>query len=168
MHCEIATAADTSLLQFASNGKVEMKVGYAPLGPAFETPLFKAMETRVKSNPVLKKPLEFARTSSRELGAWCADQVWRFCFEEEEIKKLMAKTERRYHAKKITQPLSILEEQKAQIKVRRLRSRCSSRSEESIFDRIRIGDRPYPEHHECDSGDAKSQANTEIRRLATF
>ena len=129
MHCEIATAADTSLLQFASDPTKEKMLRYAALGPAFETPLFKDMETRLKSNPVFKKPLEFARNASRELGAWCADQVWRFCFEEEEAKKLMAKTERRYHAKKITQPLAVLEVQKAQIKVRRLLSCCSPRSE---------------------------------------
>lgn len=121
LYCEIATAADMSLLQYTINSKQEQMLPYDQLGPAFETPLFKEMNARFKANRVLSKPLMFAREATRELGAWCSDQVWPFCLTEEETKKLQAKTERRYHAKKIldpssqADPLSVLEEQKTQL-----------------------------------------------------
>jgi endoribonuclease Dicer len=116
LHCEIATAADTSLLRYSISPNQEYIRIYAPLKSPFETDLLKLMEAKFKSNCVLKKPLNFARAATRELGAWCADEIWRFCLSEEETKKLMAKTERKYHAKKIPGPLHLLEEHKAQLK----------------------------------------------------
>lgn len=115
MHCEIATAADSSLLQYTIHSKQEQYAQYAPLGPPVETALFQQMHKRFKANRVLSKPLTFAKESTRELGVWCSDQVWRFCLTEDETKKLQAKTERRYHAKKIQDPLAVLEEHKAQL-----------------------------------------------------
>jgi len=115
MHCEITTAADLSLLQYTIKSQQEQLAHYAPLGPAFETPLFKQMNERFKTNPVLSKALNFAREATRELGAWCSDQVWLFCLAEYEIKKRQAKTERQYHMKKIQGPLAVLEKHKMQL-----------------------------------------------------
>jgi endoribonuclease Dicer len=115
MHCEIATAADLSLLQYTILSKQEQIAMYAPLSPPVETALFRQMAQKLETNRVLSKPLIFAREASRELGVWCSDQVWPFCLTEEETKKLQAKTERRYHSKKVPEPLCVLEEQKAQL-----------------------------------------------------
>jgi endoribonuclease Dicer len=49
------------------------------------------------------------------LGAWCADEVWAFCLGEGEVKKLLAKTERQYHARKIQDPSEVLEKHKSQL-----------------------------------------------------
>lgn len=115
LHSQIVTTADPTLMQYRINDKQEMLVKYDVLGIKFETPLFKEMYSRFKKNPVLAKPMTFALEATRQLGAWCADQVWPFCLSEEETAKLQAKTERRYHAKKIQEPLEILEERKAKI-----------------------------------------------------
>ena len=116
LHCEISTAADTSLLQYTVASKQEHIVKYAPLGPRFETPLYSEMQARFKFNSVLNKPTLFSYETSRDLGAWCSDQVWDFCMGEEETKRLLAKTERKYHAAKVLEPLTMLEEQKSQLR----------------------------------------------------
>ena len=73
------------------------------------------MYARFKSNSVLNKPLLYAYDASRELGSWCSDQIWPFCLTEEETKKLQAKTERRYHARKVQESLAVLEKNKEQL-----------------------------------------------------
>jgi endoribonuclease Dicer len=112
LHCQIATAADSSLLQYTVTSKQEQLAKYAALGPKFETPLYKEMYARFKSNAVLNKPLLYAIEASRELGSWCSDHIWPFVLNEEETKKLQAKTERKYHAKKVREPLEVLEKNK--------------------------------------------------------
>jgi endoribonuclease Dicer len=116
LHAQIATTADPSFMQYRSNDLLEKAVPYQVLGPKFETALFSQMRERFKANLVLAKPLVFALQATRELGTWCADQVWPFCLTEEETQKLQAKTERRYHAKKIQEPLEILEARKVQLR----------------------------------------------------
>ncbi|KAL3420341.1 RNase3 domain protein [Phlyctema vagabunda] len=115
LHCEIATAADTSLLQYSARTQMEQLAKYDVLGPRFETDLYKEMKARFSSVKVFNKPLTFAYEATRELGAWCADQVWPFCLSEEEVPKLLAKTEHHYHARKVAEPLELLEERKKQI-----------------------------------------------------
>jgi endoribonuclease Dicer len=115
LHSEIATTADASLLEFTNTGLEEKVVKYATLGPEFDTPLLQQMMDKLKTNKVFKKPLTFARQATKELGAWCADQVWLFCLNDEEMKKLQASNEREYHAKKVAPPLEVLEKSRTQL-----------------------------------------------------
>jgi endoribonuclease Dicer len=115
LNCEIATTADASLREFTNIGLEEMVAKYATLGPEFETPLLHQMMEKLKNNKVFRKPLRFAREATKELGSWCADQVWSFCLSEDEIKKLQASTERHFHAKKVEDPLEILEKHRVQL-----------------------------------------------------
>jgi endoribonuclease Dicer len=115
LHAQIITTTDPTLSQYRINDKQELLVKYDVLGIKYETSLYKEMFSRFKNNHVLVKPLVFANEATRELGAWCADQVWPFCLSDEETANLQAKTERRYHAKKIQEPLHILEERKTKI-----------------------------------------------------
>lgn len=115
LHSQIASTADPSLMQYRINDKQEHLAKYQQLGTKFETPLYAEMREKFKTNPVLSKPLIFASKATRELGAWCADQVWPFCLSPDETQKLQAKTERRYHAKKIQDPLEVLERHKFQL-----------------------------------------------------
>ncbi|RDL30338.1 Uncharacterized protein BP5553_10216 [Venustampulla echinocandica] len=116
LHCEIATAADPSVFQYSLTSKQEHLAKYHGLGPRFQTPLYKDMHARLKSNPVLRKPLLFAHEASRELGAWCADQMWQFCMAEEEVKKLLAKTESRFLKKAVSDPIALLEQNKSDLR----------------------------------------------------
>ncbi|KAK6586892.1 hypothetical protein PZA11_000182 [Diplocarpon coronariae] len=115
LHSQICTASDPALVSQTITAKQELSASYAPLGPRFQTPLYAQMHEKFKDNSVLRKPLIFALEATSTLGSWCADQVWPFCLGEEESKKLQAKTERKYHAKKIQEPLAVLEKHKAQI-----------------------------------------------------
>jgi endoribonuclease Dicer len=116
LHSQIATAADSSLLQYTITSKQEHLAKYATLGPKFETPLYKEIYARFKSNSILNKPLLYAYEASRELGSWCSDHIWPLCLTEEETKKLQAKTERQYHARKVQEPLAVLEKSKGQLR----------------------------------------------------
>lgn len=115
LHSEIATAEDTSLVQNTATTTSELTARYAHLGPRVETPLYKQMRVRFQTNSVLSKPLDYSYEATRELGTWCADQIWPFCMGEEETKKLLAQTERKYHAKKVPEPLAVLEKRKSQL-----------------------------------------------------
>jgi endoribonuclease Dicer len=116
LHSEIATAADSSLLQYAITSKAEQLATYGTLRPSFMTPLHQQMRQRFKGNAILRKPLEYSyQIASRELGSWCADQIFKFCLAGEESNILLAKTERQYLAKKVPGPMAILEQQKSQL-----------------------------------------------------
>ncbi|RDW69817.1 putative dicer-like protein 1 [Coleophoma cylindrospora] len=116
LHCEITTAADTSLLQYSVKSHVEQLAKYAPLGPRFETKLFNQMVARFKTSWLFQKPLRYSYEMTSDLGSWCADQVWPFCLSEEDIPKLLSKTERLYHAKRVVEPIEELEARKEQIR----------------------------------------------------
>jgi endoribonuclease Dicer len=109
LHCEIATTSDASLQEFKGTGLEEKMAKYDTLGPECETPLLHQLMEKLKTNKLFKKPLTFTREATKELGSWCADQVWSFCLNDEEIKKLQASTERQYHAKNIAPALEVLE-----------------------------------------------------------
>ncbi|TVY25861.1 Dicer-like protein [Lachnellula hyalina] len=116
LHAEIATAADTSLSQYAATSKLEQLATYGLLGSSFMTPLYDKMRQRFKGNAILRKPLEYSyKIASRELGSWCADHIFKFCLAGEESNRLLGKTERQYHAKKVPGPIAILEQQKSQL-----------------------------------------------------
>lgn len=118
LHCEIATAEDPSLGGYKLSSQQEQSARYATLGSEYETPLCKQMLERI-NNPIFRKPLLFARSATRELGSWCADQVWPFCLSEDETKRLLAKTEYNYHKSmnksNVQAPLAILEKHKAML-----------------------------------------------------
>jgi endoribonuclease Dicer len=115
LNSEIATAKDGTLAGYTISSKQEQLAKYATLGPRFETPLYQMMYENFKLNPVFKKPLLYSHQASRDLGAWCSDQVWNFCLTEDEAKKLLAHTEQQYHARKATEALEVLEKRKLQI-----------------------------------------------------
>ncbi|QSZ34569.1 hypothetical protein DSL72_006163 [Monilinia vaccinii-corymbosi] len=115
LHSQIATAVDPSLMQYSIKGKPETIVYYDPLGPKFNTPLYLQMLPLLKGNPVFRKPFVFGEEASRTLGSWCVDQIWTFCLQEEESKKLQAKTEQAHHKRRAPEPLEVLEKRKEQI-----------------------------------------------------
>lgn len=115
LHSQIATAANPSLMKYSNKNKPETIAYYDPLGPKFDTPLYLQIFPLLKDNAVFRKPFAFGKDASRTLGSWCVDQVLKFCLEEEESKKLQAKTEQAHHKKRIPEPLEILEKRKEQL-----------------------------------------------------
>ncbi|EDN98888.1 hypothetical protein SS1G_13747 [Sclerotinia sclerotiorum 1980 UF-70] len=115
LHSQICTAVDPSLMQYSIKGKPETIAFYDCLGPRFHTPLYLKMLPLLEENPIFQKPFIFGKEASRTLGSWCADQIWTFCLQEEESKKLQAKTEQAHHSKKVPEPLEVLEERKEQL-----------------------------------------------------
>ncbi|KAF7911515.1 uncharacterized protein EAE98_011985 [Botrytis deweyae] len=115
LHSQICTAEDPSLLQYSIKGKPETIAYYDPLGPKFNTPLYLQMLPLLKDNPIFRKPFVFGTEASRTLGSWCVDQIWTFCLQEEESKKLQAKTEQAHHKKRVPEPLDVLEKRKEQL-----------------------------------------------------
>lgn len=115
LNCQIATASDLSLLQYADNQMLEQFDVYAPLGPQFETPLFKEMKEKLDNNEVFIKILRYAKEASSELGMWCADRLWLTSLSEEEMRKLEAKTERKFVAQKGVKPIEDFERQILQL-----------------------------------------------------
>ncbi|KAB8298252.1 hypothetical protein EYC80_001985 [Monilinia laxa] len=115
LHSQIATAVDPSLMQYSIKGKPETIAYYDSLGPRFDTPLCLQMLPLLKDNPVFRKPFIFVKDASRTLGSWCVDQIWTFCLQEEESKKLQAKTEQAHHKRRVPEPLEVLEKRKEQI-----------------------------------------------------
>lgn len=114
LHAEICTTADPDLMRYTVSSSQEQIAKYEALKPKFQTSLYMAMHKRFESNRVMQKPLRYALNATRELGAWCSDQVWPFCLSQEEVKKLQAKTESHYHARSVQGPIAVLEAEKAQ------------------------------------------------------
>jgi len=116
LHSQIITAADGTLGGHKVTSKQEQLARYKALPPPFKTALYEQMHSRFNSNSILRKPLHFAFEASRDLGAWCSDQVWPSCLDDEESKKLLSRTEKHYHGRRIPEPLHVLESRKAQLK----------------------------------------------------
>lgn len=114
LHCRIATASDPAVMQYMNRSKQEQIADYAPLRVPFKTSLYLQMELQFKDVAVLKKPMEYAKHASSELGSWCADQMWSTCMREE-AEELIAKTERKFHTGRIA-TVEVSEAQKALIR----------------------------------------------------
>jgi endoribonuclease Dicer len=115
LHCQIATAKDTSLLQYGTNSKEEKITTYLPLREPYETPLYQQLKLRFAKMAIFSKALAFAKLATSELGPWCADQLWTFCLSEEEDRKLESKMERKFRARKVAEPIEVLDAQLAQL-----------------------------------------------------
>lgn len=96
LDCKIVTSRNAGRLQSITynDGRSEQIGTYSPLVSKFKTELYHQMHRCFSQNRIMKKPLRFSYEASRELGAWCSDQVWAFCLTDDESKKLLARGER--------------------------------------------------------------------------
>ncbi|KAK1778627.1 hypothetical protein QBC45DRAFT_161003 [Copromyces sp. CBS 386.78] len=95
LHSQIATAADPASLQHTiCKPKTESLVEYARGRPDSETVLNKQLRELVGGQELFKKPLNFTTSAASKLGTWCADRYWQLFFQQEDIVKLEARTER--------------------------------------------------------------------------
>lgn len=95
LHSQIATTADPQALQTTvSKPKKEVLATYSHLVQPPETGLTAKLRALVGSNKHLSKAFAFSKYASRELGTWFVDRNWQLLFQEDELFKLEAKTEK--------------------------------------------------------------------------
>lgn len=95
LHSQIATTADPRALQTTvSKPKKEVLATYSHLIQPPETGLTAKLRAAVGSNKYLEKAFTFSNYASRELGIWFVDRNWQLLFQEVELPKLEAKTEK--------------------------------------------------------------------------
>lgn len=95
LHSQIATTADPRALQTTvSKPKKEVLATYSHLIQPPETGLTAKLRAAVGSNKYLAKAFAFSNFASRELGTWFVDRNWQLLFQENELLKLEAKTEK--------------------------------------------------------------------------
>lgn len=95
LHSQIATTADPKALQTTvSKPKKEVMATYSHLIQPPETGLTAKLRVAVGSNKYLSKAFAFSAFASRELGTWFADRNWQLLFQEDDLFKLEAKTEK--------------------------------------------------------------------------
>lgn len=110
LHSQIATTSNLSLLQESVHRPKEQIAAFDQLLEPYETPLYKLMNENFGYLEILDKPFVSALAASSELGSWCADQIWRFTFTEDDTRKLESKMERDFLAKKPqVEPLGVLD-----------------------------------------------------------
>lgn len=95
LHSVIATTADPSALQATvAKPKKELQAKYPHLIQPPETALTAKLRVAVGSNKYLEKAFAFSKYAARELGTWFVDRQWQLLFQDNEIHKLEAKTEK--------------------------------------------------------------------------
>ena len=116
LHSQIATASDLSLLQSCITKPQEQLAIYERLQHPYDTPLSRHMRDNFGDIYDLPKVSENAREATRELGDWCADQLWAFALADSEARKIERRTESRFHASKQNRPIHMLDTQLSRIR----------------------------------------------------
>ncbi|KIY01741.1 uncharacterized protein Z520_01879 [Fonsecaea multimorphosa CBS 102226] len=79
LQSKIVTTNDLSVFDFAPRAK-DVRWIYPPLEAEFETPLYSQLKPLCGSFQEFEPYFRFARTASRQLGAWAADRLWQYAF----------------------------------------------------------------------------------------
>ena len=110
LHCQIATAADLSLLRRSVSRPKENILTYTKPARPYLTPLGSQMKARFGDIQVLRKLFQATWEQSSRLGTWCADHLWLLAFcDEEEQRKLARKTETNFHQGNNDRPIAELD-----------------------------------------------------------
>ena len=96
LDCQIATAADLSLLRMSVSRPKERVVTFDRLRASYLTPLCARLKEIFGDLESVQRVLAFSMSATSELGEWCADHIWRLALKEEEARKIERKTERLY------------------------------------------------------------------------
>lgn len=116
LDCQIATAADLSLLRMSISRPKESAVTYEKLRPPYLTPLCERLKATFGDLESVRKVVAFALEATSELGEWCADHVWHLALKDEEARKIERKTERLHYAAREARSTSELDAELEQIR----------------------------------------------------
>jgi endoribonuclease Dicer len=111
LHCQIATAADPSLMKYGAGSIQQQVLQYGLLSAPFETELYRQMKAKLGENVVFKRLLMYSKEASSDLGSWCADHVWQITLKAGELQRLESKTERKLAGQKVVDSLDVFEAQ---------------------------------------------------------
>ena len=116
LDCQIATAADLSLLRMSISRPNESIAKYERLQPPYLTPLCERLKATFGDLEPIRKVFAFAQEATSELGEWCADHVWHLSLKDEEARKIERKTERLHNAAREARSTSELDAELEQIR----------------------------------------------------
>ena len=116
LDCQIATAADLSLLRMSVSRPSESIMDYDPLPHPYMTPLCAQMESRYGDLESFARFIRWATQATADLGEWCADQIWSFGLAEEEAHKLERKVEKAFLSDKVSRPVDVLDAELSRIR----------------------------------------------------
>lgn len=109
LDCQIATAADMSLVRNSASRPKESIVQYERLRAPYLTPLTAQLKEMFGDLEAVRKTLAFAIDATSQLGEWCADHVWFLALKDEEAVKIERTTERLFMAERDVRPVEQLD-----------------------------------------------------------
>lgn len=116
LDCQIATAADLSLVRMSISRPEEKVAKYPRLQALYTTPLCAQLKKTFGDLQAVKRVATFAQEATSELGEWCADHVWELVLAEAEALKIERTTERLFLAEKDARPVEVLNADLARIR----------------------------------------------------
>ncbi|MCJ1312001.1 Dicer-like protein 1 [Agyrium rufum] len=111
LHSKIATAANLTVLQSATNRPKEQVILYDRIPCTDKTKLYEELKSRYEDVECFKKLFLAAEYTSRDLGDWCADKLWSFALVMEQGNVMERKLERKWSARKEARPVQELDQQ---------------------------------------------------------
>ena len=109
LDCQIATAADMSMVRNSVSRPNETVVTYERPGAPYFTPLSATLNKVFGDLEATRRLLAFAKDASSQLGEWCSDHVWYMALKDEEAHKIVRMTERLFMAARVAQPVKQLD-----------------------------------------------------------
>lgn len=109
LDCQIATAADMSMVRNAVSRPNETVALYERPGAPYLTPLSARLKDIFGDLEAVRKVLAFAMDASSQLGEWCSDHVLYMALKDEEAHKIRRTTERHFTAARDSRPVKQLD-----------------------------------------------------------
>ena len=109
LDCQIATAADMSMVRHSVSRPNETVVSYERPGAPYLTPLSARLKEIFGHLEATRKFLAFAKDASSQLGEWCSDHILYMALKDEEAHKLRRTTERLFMAERVARPVKQLD-----------------------------------------------------------
>lgn len=109
LHCQIATAADLTLLRASVSRPNESVAVYPRLQSPCQTILCQEMEARFGDLEILTKTFRNAKNATIQLGVWCADQVWSLAMAERAALKFERKIQKSSITERDSKPVEMID-----------------------------------------------------------
>lgn len=112
----IATTADMTLVSKAVSRPTEKILQYASAVKPFETQLYLALKTAFGDEPCFEPIFERAKQISSHLGRWCSDTYLKYALNDDKVRKLEMRIERKFHARRADKDVAELDDQLAEVR----------------------------------------------------
>ena len=116
LDCQIATAADMSMVRNSVSHPKETIVSYERPRTPYLTPLCARLKGIFGDLEAVRKVIAFAKDASSQLGEWCSDHVLYMALKDEEAHKMGRTTERLFRVAPNARPVEQLDADLERIK----------------------------------------------------